>query len=140
MLEHRMLVAFGHRAVGMLVALAAVQGTARAQTAAEWVAPQRASQRANPLSADTRSANTGKKLFERECQKCHGSAGHGDGPQAKFLDTQPGDLTSAAARSQSDGALFWKISEGRGRMPKAMLNERELWCVVNYVRVLQRKT
>jgi len=39
-------------------------------------------------------------------------------------------------QSQSDGAFFWKMTEGRGVMPKATLGESEKWAVINYLRTL----
>jgi hypothetical protein len=38
-----------------------------------------------------------------------------------------------------DGALFWKITEGRGPMPKAKLSEAEKWTVILYLRALSQK-
>jgi mono/diheme cytochrome c family protein len=36
----------------------------------------------------------------------------------------------------SDGDFAWKIAEGRGPMPpwKAVLNESQIWDVVNYIK------
>ena len=126
-------------ALGLAFICGAVPALAQTRQSETWIAPQRAAQRANPLAGDAASVKRGRALYERECLKCHGTTARGDGPQAKFLDTAPGDLTAESVLNQSDGALFWKISEGRGRMPKAKLNEGELWTVVNYVRALQRK-
>lgn len=105
-----------------------------------WVAPERAAQRTNPVPSDDGSVKSGRQLFERNCLKCHGKAGHGDGPQAQFLNPTPSDLTSEAARGESDGALFWKISEGRGLMPKLKLNDKERWTLIRYLRALQGKS
>jgi mono/diheme cytochrome c family protein len=75
-------------------------------------------------------------VFTRECEQCHGKAGHGDGPQAMSLKPRPADLASARVQSQTDGALFWKISEGRGMMPKAAFGESDKWAVIDYLRTL----
>jgi mono/diheme cytochrome c family protein len=42
--------------------------------------------------------------------------------------------------SETDGALFWKMSEGRGVMPawKDILSETERWQLVNYLRKLYK--
>jgi mono/diheme cytochrome c family protein len=106
-------------------------------TAGAWVAPERAARQTNPLSAD--AVNKGRDVFQLECEKCHGKAGHGDGPQSAFLDSRPADLASETVRSQSDGALFWKITEGRGQMPKAKLSDKEKWAVILYLRLLPQK-
>jgi mono/diheme cytochrome c family protein len=101
-----------------------------------WVAPERASHRANPLPPTTESLKRGHDLFRRDCEQCHGKQGHGDGPQAASLQPRPADLPSERVQSQSDGALFWKMTEGRGVMPKATLGESEKWAVIDYLRTL----
>jgi mono/diheme cytochrome c family protein len=103
-----------------------------------WVAPARAAKKQNPEHADANSIEVGKRIFLRECISCHGPKGMGDGPKAADLERKPGNLSAPAIWEQSDGALFWKISEGRAPMPatKAILSEDERWHVLNYVRTL----
>ena len=40
--------------------------------------------------------------------------------------------------AETDGSLFWKISEGRGPMPpwKQVLTDKQRWQVVDYLRKL----
>jgi len=112
---------------------------ARAQASDEpglWVAPERASHRANPVASTSDAANRGHALFSRDCEQCHGKAGHGNGMQGASLMPRPADLSSVRVQSQSDGAIFWKISEGRGMMPQASLSAEEKWAVINYIRTL----
>jgi hypothetical protein len=41
-------------------------------------------------------------------------------------------------QGQTDGELFWKISNGRGAMPPwKHLPEMERWRIVNYIRYLR---
>jgi mono/diheme cytochrome c family protein len=103
-----------------------------------WVAPSRASKKANPEHSDSNSLNVGKRVYERECMACHGSKGMGDGPKAADLERRPGNLADPAMWDQSDGALFWKLTEGRAPMPatKLLLSDDERWHVINYVRTL----
>ena len=77
------------------------------------------------------------------CLPCHGPAGKGDGPVAGTLErngvpVRPGNLSDPKMRDQTDGALFWKISEGRSPMPtfQEALPEAQRWDIVNYVRTL----
>lgn len=42
---------------------------------------------------------SGAKLFQDNCQACHGSGGRGDGPLANDLPRRPADLTGIAARN-----------------------------------------
>jgi mono/diheme cytochrome c family protein len=105
----------------------------------EWVAPVRAAKKKNPIPADEKSVALGRTVYIRECLSCHGTTGKGDGPAAKDLIRKAGDLSSPKMWAQSDGALFWKISEGRTPMPtfeKLIKDENDRWHVINYIRTL----
>jgi mono/diheme cytochrome c family protein len=106
----------------------------------EWKAPASADAKKNPLTADAATITAGKAVYVKECQSCHGKKGKGDGPSAKDLDIPAGDFTKAITQSQSDGALFWKISEGRKPMPsfKKKLDETQIWQSVVYMRTLKQ--
>lgn len=130
------------RALPLTLAIVAVAiapaAPARAQGPQEpaWVAPARAASRANPLPSTTEAVKRGLDLFVRECEQCHGKAGHGDGPKSSSLSPRPADLASERVQSQSDGALYWKLSQGRGLMPRAVLSDKDKWAVVNFLRSL----
>lgn len=102
-----------------------------------WMAPEAAAKRRNPVKADNASRTRGQKLFAAHCASCHGAQGSGDGPAGKALNPRPADLASMAGQ-HSDGDFAWKIAEGRGAMPawKGKLTEKQIWDVVNYVKVL----
>jgi mono/diheme cytochrome c family protein len=104
----------------------------------EWKAPVRAAKKKNPIPADDKSIAAGKLVYVGQCLSCHGPAGKGDGPAAKDLPKKAGDLSSPKLDEQTDGALFWKITEGRTPMPtyEKLLKEEDRWMVVNYVRTL----
>jgi mono/diheme cytochrome c family protein len=108
------------------------------QEAKSWTAPSSASRKKNPVTCDDKSIGRGRAMYARECRACHGSAGHGDGSKAAELRPRPTDLTSPRCSEQPDGALFWKISEGRKSMPgfDGLLETNERWDVVNYLRSL----
>src|SRR5215470_1810673 len=81
----------------------------------DWKAPADAKNTKNPLAAKKTDA---KKLAEQNCATCHGPGGKGDGPAAAALPPpKPADWTSAKVASETDGEIFWKISNGRGAMP-----------------------
>jgi hypothetical protein len=48
------------------------------------------------------------------------------------------DLTSPEAQNQTDGALFWKIAQGKAPMPSFAdtLTAHQGWDLVNYIRTL----
>jgi mono/diheme cytochrome c family protein len=102
----------------------------------EWKAPARAARKPNPLPADAASLKAGKVVYIAECVDCHGRRGAGDGPGTKDLKSKVPPLTNPDIWRQSDGALFWKISTGRGDMPgfEDMLGDEKRWQVLNYAR------
>ena len=106
-----------------------------------WKAPARASRKQNPIAADEKSIATGKAMYAQNCLSCHGATGKGDGPAAKDLEKNPGNLANPALWDQTDGALFWKLTEGRKPMPSfdKTLSENDRWNVINYVRTLAPK-
>ena len=120
----------------VITAFAATPASAQGPSGSQWVAPERASHRANPVPVTAEAVKRGYDLFHRDCEQCHGKAGHGDGPQSGSLQPRPADLASERVQLQSEGAIFWKITEGRGMMPRAALNESEKWSVIAYLRTL----
>ncbi len=106
----------------------------------EWNAPEVAKKNANPVQSNEVSIVAGKKVYVKECLSCHGKKGKGDGPSIATLEKSPGDLTLQKVQLQTDGELFWKITEGRKPMPstKKALTEEQRWQVVNYVRTLKK--
>lgn len=109
--------------------------------AEEWKAPARAARKKNPIPADEQSVAAGKIVYAKECLSCHGTTGKGDGPASKALEKNPGDLSKASMWEQTDGALFWKLTEGRKPMPsfEKNLSEEQRWQVINYTRTLAPK-
>jgi mono/diheme cytochrome c family protein len=97
----------------------------------------------NPFAGDHDSAEAGAEIYEINCASCHGPGGKGDGPAAAGLDPKPASLADAhLMEDMSDGALFWRVSEGgmmepfNSAMPawKDTLSEDEIWKVIVYIR------
>ena len=103
----------------------------------KWLAPATAKELTNPFTGDE-SISKGKEIYQTRCAVCHGEAGAGDGPAGKALTPAAADHASATIQSQTDGELFWKISEGRGAMVgwKLIITEEDRWALVNYIRTL----
>ena len=112
--------------------------TARAEDQAPWEAPARAARKKNPVASDAASIAAGKEVYAKQCLSCHGEKGKGDGPASKELNPKPHDISNEVVAKQSDGALFWKLTEGRKPMPTfdKTISETERWQVINYVRTL----
>ncbi len=106
-----------------------------------WLAPPTAAQKENPVSTDRFSLAAGKKLYALACAACHGDKGKGDGSAAAALTPKPKDFSDPKIWDQSDGALFWKISEGKTPMPPfgTALTDEQRWTLVNYLRTLAPK-
>ena len=105
-----------------------------------WPVPEKNSKMVNPVKSDATSIAAGKALYNIHCKSCHGAKGKGDGSKAAQLDTECGDFTAASFHSQSDGALYYKTSEGRKDMPsfkKKIPDADDMWAVVNYMRTFK---
>jgi mono/diheme cytochrome c family protein len=123
--------------VGTLIAATGVNGV---WAQGEWKAPPEAKTIKNPQPPTPASVAQGKKLAETNCVSCHGPGGKGDGPAAAALPPpKPADWTSSRVKRETDGELFWKISDGRGAMPPwKHLPEKDRWDLVNYIRSAQK--
>ena len=98
----------------------------------------------NPVPPTAVSIEKGKQLFAKNCQFCHGEAGHGDGPLIP-KGMQPANLSDGKwDRGSTDGEIFLVIKEGAGpkfdmKGFKSKMTDQEIWNVVNYLRSLQAK-
>jgi mono/diheme cytochrome c family protein len=105
-----------------------------------WPVPEKAAKTPNPVKSSAESISAGKALWSQHCSSCHGKTGLGDGTKAAQLKTQPNDLTVASFQSQSDGSIYYKISEGREDMPsfkKKIPDAEDIWDLVIYMRTLK---
>ena len=96
-----------------------------------WLAPAKEASKPNPLANRPEAAAGGQKVFQQRCSTCHGDDGRGT--------TKAPNLASPDVRTQSDGALFWKIGGGNTRagMPAfSFLPEAQRWQLVMHVRAL----
>lgn len=124
-----------------LIALASNRGSplaAREFVQEPWVAPNWADTVKSTISLNADAALKGKDNFDLYCWSCHGKKGLGDGAAGASFPIKPANLTTRAVTSQSDGALFWKLSTGRGNMPGygELLGDAERWELVAYIRTL----
>jgi mono/diheme cytochrome c family protein len=93
---------------------------------------------ANPEAPTQESVNRGWKYYQINCAVCHGEAGLGDGPVARFNGAP--NLSNAITAAKSDGYYFGQIRNGGTIMPSFnRIPERDRWHVINYVRGLQGK-
>jgi len=105
-----------------------------------WKAPASAEKLTNPMKGNDDATKKGEELYGQMCAICHGDDGEGDGMAGGNLNPPPTDFTSDITQKQSDGALFWKLTEGKAPMAsyKSMLSEEKRWQLVNYIRSLKK--
>ena len=119
----------------LLLLAAAMSVSAQQGSDPSWVAPDKDSARTNPFAGKPELAAGGQKVFSRSCAACHGDEAH-------RASTKAPDLGSEAVQAESDGALFWKITNGNTRkaMPSwGSLPEPQRWQLVLYIRSLREK-
>lgn len=106
----------------------------------EWKAPTSVDNIKNPLMGDMKAAEKGKKIYKQMCVICHGDKGKGNGIAGASLNPRPADFTAENIQDQSDGAIYWKLTEGRTPMAayKDILKEEQRWQLVNYLRTLKK--
>ncbi|OFY83897.1 MAG: hypothetical protein A3F72_07825 [Bacteroidetes bacterium RIFCSPLOWO2_12_FULL_35_15] len=108
-----------------------------------WIAPPEANKIKNPFASDQKSINSGKIIYTTYCISCHGEEGKGDGAASLSIKNKPADHSGKKMQTQSDGAIFWKLTEGRPALDmisyKFVLSENERWDLVNYIRTLAAK-
>jgi mono/diheme cytochrome c family protein len=100
---------------------------------AKWRPPTEAAAKTNPLAQKPELASGGKKLFTRNCVECHGHNGEGLKKAA--------DLQLPIVQEQSDGTLYWKITNGnpdRGMPSFSQIPELQRWQIVLYLRRLKQ--
>ena len=129
--------------LAMLLFFTGSQTTRAAQLppSSDWSAPPTAARTPNPVAADGLSVARGNQLYQIGCLPCHGTKGAGDGSAASSLERHPGILSDSKLWQQTDGTLFWKISQGRSPMPSfaEAFSDAQRWDILNYVRTLAQK-
>lgn len=113
-----------------------------AQSVQEWIVPAKFKTMKNPTSSSKENLANAKDLYSKHCKSCHGSTGLGDGTKAASLDATCGDFSTAKFQAQTDGEIFYKISEGRGKMPsfkKTIADDNDRWMIIYYLRTFKSK-
>ena len=101
--------------------------------AQSWEVPAGEKEKTSPVPFNTKMKQTGKDIFNKNCKSCHGEIGKNN---SVALTPNPDDPASEKFSKNADGELFYKITNGRGAMPKFkdILSENDRWAVISYIR------
>jgi len=103
--------------------------------------PEDAKQRKNPFAQDPESVTRGKLIFSSQCTMCHGADGRGTGDLVERLQLKIPDFTDSEMQAMwTDGALFYVVTKGHGKMPgqEGRFDDKRNWDLVNCVRSFAR--
>ena len=107
----------------------------------KWVAPKYSNDLINPFKGKESATAEGKKIFNQMCVLCHGIYGKGNGEAGLSLEKKPANFLALNVMNQTDGAIFWKITQGNPPMAsyEGLLSEEQRWKLVNYIRKKKKK-
>ena len=122
-----------------VVLTAAFTGVTPVQTPEPWKAPAAADSIKSPVIFNAKIVEKGEELYNLYCLSCHGETGMGDGPASAPLVIKPANFHLERVIKQTNGAIYWKLTNGRGSMPamKEVLKEEERWQLVAFIRKMQ---
>jgi mono/diheme cytochrome c family protein len=110
--------------------------------------PAKYQDKKNPSWSDLDAIVAGSRIYKKNCSKCHGANGKGDGALAKSMSTKPFNFQDSSHMSQmNDGYLYWRTVEGgkhapfKSKMPayKNVLTEKEVWQVLSYAHAFSHR-
>jgi hypothetical protein len=95
--------------------------------------PAEAKSKTAPFLFTPETVKNGEKIFYANCKSCHGDPGKGN--YAK-LNPIPKDPASPEYQKNTDGEMFFILSNGRGLMPNFVntLNDEQRWQVISFIR------
>lgn len=98
----------------------------------------------NPHAGDMSAEflNRGKGKYDIYCSVCHGPQGLGKGTVIEKMILKPPMLVSQKVKDFPDGRIYHIIMRGQGLMghyANQIIDEKDRWAVINYIRSLQEK-
>lgn len=100
--------------------------------AQEWIVPADQKNLVNPQEYNLANVKKGKELYLKNCKSCHGDPGKNN---VLPLKPPPVDITSDRMQKNTEGEIFYKITNGRGAMPqfKATISDDDRWRIINFI-------
>lgn len=110
-----------------------------AQENNNWIAPAHSDSVKNPFVGNARATAEGKEIYNQMCVLCHGLKGKGNGQAGLSLVKKPANFLALKVINQTDGNIFWKITNGKAPMAsyEELLTDDQRWKLVNYIRALE---
>lgn len=107
-------------------------------SAQEWVVPSENGAKLSSFAFSDSTRKAGGELYNLNCKSCHGDPGKNN--FVKLVPLPP-DPASAQLQANSDGAMFYKVTEGRGLMPsfKNTLSAADVWRIISFIRGFNEK-
>ena len=95
--------------------------------------PAEAKNKTAPFVFTPVTVKSGEQIFNTNCKSCHGDPGKGN--YAK-LNPIPKDPVSPEYQKNTDGEMFFILSNGKGLMPNFVntLSEEQRWQVISFIR------
>jgi len=130
-----------HLLVVLHIFSALIANVTLAQAPKEWESPPSSNELKNPFKGDATAILDGKKIFMSMCAVCHGETGKGNGAASVAIMPHPANFLSISIENESDGSIFWKLTEGRPPMAsyKTLLTDDQRWKLVTFIRDLEEK-
>ena len=104
--------------------------------------------RRSPVLRSEQTLRLGRALWQVHCETCHGTAGKGDGPNARLHERRKGhaprNLTDPNVQENlTDGEIFWRVTKGIIEGDNIIMptyenkaTDMERWLLVLFVREL----
>jgi len=99
------------------------------------------------FTAGSALAQDGKAIYQKECAKCHGDAGAGDGAMGQKLKDKPSNWAAGGGglKDMDDAKITESIKKGGNAVGKSKampaypkLSDAEVQSVVAYVKTLKK--
>ncbi len=103
-----------------------------------WIVPAQNLSKLSTFAFSDSTRKAGTDIYNTNCKSCHGDPGKNN---VIKLVPPPVDPASDRMQANTDGGLYYKITQGRVLMPsfKNILSSNDVWIVISYLRSFSEK-